>query len=80
MKIKLLIPIYNDWQSVFKFLENIDTVVKDLNDEISATINDASAEERPEFHFSLNNLKSINVINMKENRGHTRCIAAGRNI
>ena len=78
MKIKLLIPIYNDWQSVFKLLENIDTVVKDLNDEISAIIvNDASAEERPEFHFSLNNLKSINVINMKENRGHTRCIAAG---
>ena len=23
-KIKILIPVYNDWQSVFKLLENID--------------------------------------------------------
>ena len=65
MKIKILIPIYNDWQSVFKLLEDIDSVIKDLKDEVSAIIvNDASVEERPEFHFSLNNLKSINVINM----------------
>ena len=78
MKIKILIPIYNDWQSVFKLLEDIDSVIKDLKDEVSAIIvNDASVEERPEFHFSLNNLKSVNVINMKENRGHARCIAAG---
>ena len=24
-KIKILIPIYNDWQSVFKLLENINS-------------------------------------------------------
>ena len=78
MKIIILIPIYNDWQSVFKLLENIDSAILGLETEVSVIIiNDASVEKKPEFHLSLNNLKSINVINMKENRGHARCIAAG---
>jgi len=78
MKIKILIPIYNDWQSVFKLLENINSEIAGLEEEVSVIIvNDASTEQRSEFNFSLNNLKSIQVINMKENRGHARCNAAG---
>ena len=78
MKIKILIPIYNDWQSVFKLLDNINSEIAGLEDEVSVIIvNDASTEQRSEFNFSLNNLKSIQVINMKENRGHARCNAAG---
>ena len=78
MKIKILIPIYNDWQSVFKLLENIDLEITGLQDEVSVLIiNDASTEQRPEFNYSLNNLKSEKVINMKEDRGHARCNAAG---
>ena len=30
MKIKILIPVYNDWQSVFKLLENIDKEIAAL--------------------------------------------------
>ena len=78
MKIKILIPNYNDWQSVFKLLENIDLVIAELEEEVSVLIvNDASTEQRPEISLNLNNLKSIQVINMKENRGHARCNAAG---
>ena len=78
MKIKILIPNYNDWQSVFKLLENIDLVIAGLEEEVSVIIvNDASTEQRPEISLKLNNLKSIQVINMKENRGHARCNAAG---
>ena len=78
MKIKILIPIYNDWQSVFKLLENIDSEVTGLQDELSVIIiNDASTEQKPEFVLNLKNLKSVKVINMKENRVHARCIAAG---
>ena len=78
MKIKILIPIYNDWQSVFKLLENIDLVIAGLEEEVSVLIvNDASTDQRPEVSLNLNNLKSIQVINMKENRGHARCNAAG---
>ena len=78
MKIKILIPIYNDWQSVFKLLENIDSEIKGLEDEASVIIvNDASTEQKPEININLNNIKSVQVINMKENRGHARCNAAG---
>ena len=44
-KVKILIPIYNDWQSVFKLLENIDSQITGLDAEVSALIiNDASTE------------------------------------
>ncbi|MDA9604973.1 glycosyltransferase [Candidatus Pelagibacter sp.] len=77
-KIKILIPVYNDWQSVFKLLENINLQVSALESEFSVTIiNDASTESRPELLANLKNLKSIEVINMKENKGHARCNAVG---
>ena len=77
-KIKILISVYNDWQSVFKLLENIDSETKGLEDEASVIIvNDASTEQKPEININLNNIKSVQVINMKENRGHARCNAAG---
>ena len=77
-KTKILIPIYNDWQSVYKLLENID---RDLNrwdaDIAVIIINDASTEKKMENSFIFKNLSSIKIINMKKNKGHTRCIAAG---
>ena len=80
-KIKILIPVYNDWQSVLKLLENINLHISALEDEFSITIiNDASTEGRPKLLpnlANLCNLKSIKIINMKENRGHARCNATG---
>ena len=78
MKINILIPVYNDWQSLSKLLENINSEVSNLDHEFSVIIvNDASNENRPEFPVNLDNLKSIKIINMKENKGHARCNAAG---
>jgi len=78
MKIKILIPIYNDWLSLFKLLENINSEVSNLGHEFSVIIvNDASTEVKPELSANLENLNSIKIINMKENRGHARCNAAG---
>jgi len=77
-KIKILIPIYNDWKSVFKLLENIDLQIIEWDAEVSVLIvNDASTEERPTNAISLKNIKSVQIINMKENKGHARCNAAG---
>jgi glycosyltransferase involved in cell wall biosynthesis len=77
-KIKILIPVYNDWQSVFKLLENINLQVSTLSNEFSVIIvNDATTDDRPEFSVDIANLKSVQIINMKENRGHARCNAAG---
>ena len=78
MKIIILIPVYNDWQSVFKLLENINSEISGLKYDFSVIIiNDASTEDRQQFSKSLDNLKNIQIINMKENRGHARCIASG---
>jgi len=78
MKIKILIPVYNDWQSVFKLLDNINSEVSTLDGEFSVIIiNDASTESKTELSANLDNLKSVKIINMKENKGHARCIAAG---
>ena len=77
-KITILIPVYNDWQSVFKLIKDINLQVSTLSDEFSVIIiNDASIENRPEFSSDLNNLKFVQIINMKENKGHARCIASG---
>ena len=59
MKIKLLIPVYNDWQSVIKLLEIINSEVSGLSYEFSVIIvNDASTEKKPEMSISLDNLNS----------------------
>ena len=77
-KIKILIPIYNDWQSVIKLLDDINTEVSKLDIEFSViVVNDASTEVRPKFSVSLTNLRSVQIINMKKNKGHVRCNAAG---
>ena len=78
MKIKILIPVYNDWKSVFKVLDEINNL--DLNDkfEISVIIiNDASKYDLPDLEKSLENIDSIKVINMNINQGHARSIAVG---
>ena len=54
MKIKILVPIYNDWQSASKLLEEIDNSILDLNHEISVIIvNDASTHDRKDEQLSL---------------------------
>ena len=77
-KIIILIPVYNDWQSTSKLLEDINLIAKGLNQEFSVIIvNDASTDEQSINSTNFENLSSIKIINMKENRGHARCIASG---
>ena len=78
MKIKILIPVFNDWQSVFKLVENINNLKIDQKFEISIIIiNDASNHDRIQENVNFDNIKSIKIINMKINQGHSRCIATG---
>ena len=77
-KIIILIPVYNDWKSLSKLLENINFQIKDIKHDFSLIIiNDASLEQKAIYAPSLENLNSVKLINMRENRGHARCIAAG---
>ena len=78
MKIKILIPVYNDWQSVFKLLDEINSNLANLDHEISVIIvNDASNHDREDEDKDFENINSVKILNMKINQGHTRCIATG---
>tara|TARA_B100001063_G_scaffold241372_1_gene268138 strand:+ start:925 stop:1794 length:870 start_codon:yes stop_codon:yes gene_type:complete len=78
MKIKILIPIYNDWQSLSKLLKEINNLPKSSEFQISIiVVNDASNHDREDNEETLNNIQSIKILNMKTNQGHARCIATG---
>ena len=78
MKIKILIPVYNDFESVSKLLIDINSAVNSLEEEFSVIlVNDASIEKNNIDVSNINKIFSIKIINIKHNQGHARCIATG---
>ena len=78
MKIKILIPVYNDWQSVSKLIEEINALSISQEFQISIIIvDDASTYDRKDENKTLENIFSIKILCMKVNQGHARCIATG---
>ena len=74
----ILIPIYNDRESLSKLIENINEELNGVNAEVSIlVINDASSQQIVDTYPNLENIHSFEIINMKQNRGHARCIASG---
>ena len=77
-KVIILIPVFNDWESLKKLLSEINENIKSFS-EITfecLIVNDASTIQPPELK-KLSNFCSIELLNMKENRGHARCNAFG---
>jgi glycosyltransferase involved in cell wall biosynthesis len=77
-KFTILIPVYNDWDSLEKLLNNINDNINNIqNVKFNCIIvNDCSTIKNPGIK-ALHNLESIKIINMKVNRGHARCNAFG---
>jgi len=77
-KFTILIPVYNDWESLKKLLSNINDNIKDIPDtEFSCVIiNDSSTTNSSDIKIP-SNIYSIKIINMNENKGHARCNAFG---
>tara|TARA_B100000900_G_C20526850_1_gene694549 strand:+ start:35 stop:904 length:870 start_codon:yes stop_codon:yes gene_type:complete len=78
MKIKILIPVYNDWKSTLKVCNEINNL--EINDEFQISviiINDASTHDALNFEKNLENIQSIKILNMIKNQGHARSIATG---
>ena len=74
----ILIPVYNDWESLNKLLKEINENIK-FFDEINfecLIVNDSSTKQIPQLR-KPNNFVSLELLNMKENRGHARCNAFG---
>ena len=78
MKFVILIPIYNDRESLKILIKHINREIINLNHEVSiVVINDASSHQIIDTYPNIENIDSIEIVNMKENRGHARCIASG---
>ncbi len=77
-KIIILIPVFNDWESLIKLIKEINENIKEYKsiDFECLVVNDASTIAQPEL-IKPNNIKSLQILNMKQNRGHARCNAFG---
>ena len=77
-KIIILMPVYNDWESLSKVLIEINTIIKDIKncDFKCIVINDCSSAKGINI-LKPKNLSSLKIINMKKNKGHARCNAFG---
>ena len=74
----IITPVFNDWESFEKLINQIDKVIVNFK-EISFSliaVNDGSNIEIPKIHLPMN-LKKIEILNMKVNQGHQICIANG---
>ena len=77
-KFIILIPLFNDWKSVSRLLNEIDINVSSWAADVSVIIvNDASTEKRSGIQFNFKKIKLVKILNMKKNTVHQRCIAAG---
>ena len=78
MKIQILIPVYNDFQSLSKLLDDINSTISNSDKNFSVIIiNDASTDKEEITISDKDKISSIKIINMKTNNGHARGIAAG---
>ena len=78
MKIFIVIPVYNDWQSLIKLLEEINVFIETKKYSFSVIIiNDASKEKLIIQKLIVDNFEKVKILNMKINKGHARCIATG---
>ena len=77
-KIKILIPVYNDWESLIKLLDEINKEIQDVKkaEFHCVVVNDASTIKSPKINLPKN-IKTLQIINMKQNKGHARCNAFG---
>ena len=77
-KILILIPVFNDWESLQKLIVELNENIKDFNT-ISVDcliINDASSIDQPQLKRP-EKIRSLKILNMKKNKGHARCNAFG---
>ena len=72
----ILIPVFNDWQSVFKLIDNIDLQIHNETVDI-LIINDASTENLDSNEKKFSKINSIKIINLIKNGGHRKAIATG---
>mgnify|MGYP001308472070 CR=1 FL=1 len=78
IKFKILIPVYNDWESLVKLLEKIDFEISNIKAKFSIlVVDDASTADMPSSFSNYKNIDAINILKMKNNQGPNRANASG---
>ena len=77
-KIFFLIPVFNDWESLERLIENIHKEIKSINNfEFNCIIiNDSSTIQMGNVS-KPQTFKNFKILDLKKNIGHARCIASG---
>ena len=77
-KIIILIPVFNDWESLKKLLNEIEENLRNIKNILieCLVINDASTIKQPKL-IKPKSFQSLKILNMKKNKGHARCNAFG---
>jgi polyisoprenyl-phosphate glycosyltransferase len=76
----ILIPNFNDWESLRLLLPQLDQALTGLEHQVSVLIvDDASTELMPEDWpgQNFNALDSVEILHLRSNQGHQRAIALG---
>lgn len=80
-RLRLVIPVYNDWSSFYMLLRDIDEVAASLPSSIFVTaVNDGSTQDPgQELHSfaDLSHLEGAEILHLAGNVGHQRAIAIG---
>jgi hypothetical protein len=77
-KFTILIPIFDDWESLEKLLNKINDNIKKIKEAQfdCVIINDCSTIKKSKIKIP-SQIHSIRIINMSKNKGHARCNAFG---
>ena len=77
-KYTILIPSFNDWECLDLLIPNINKTLKNLNEDVSILIiNDASTIKNNLSFKNLDNLRKIEIINLKKNVKAQKAVASG---
>ena len=76
-KFLIIIPIYNDWDSVHELVVRINNEIKLVNHKISIIIINDSSNQKNNFELiPANNIQSVKILTLSQNIGHCKAIAS----
>tara|TARA_B100001057_G_C22846525_1_gene949276 strand:+ start:1978 stop:2847 length:870 start_codon:yes stop_codon:yes gene_type:complete len=77
-KIIILIPVFNDWKSLDKLIEEIRIIANNHDDKFSiVVVNDGSTEKLGSNNQLFSQEIKVKILNLIQNVGHARSIAIG---
>ncbi|MHC5721624.1 MAG: glycosyltransferase, partial [Nostoc sp.] len=78
--ILIVIPVFNDWQSLDMLLINLDTVLSNERIQCEILVIDDASTIPPHDSFMFahfNAIQKVNCLELKRNLGHQRAITIG---